>query len=226
LHARQHVVVCGVANDLRRSPFRQSLTEVRRSLRAGWRDALRFLITPLAIMWLLEVLDQLVVPRPGLDVYGIRPRTEGGLWGIALAPWLHRGFAHLAANSVPLVAFAALVLTRGRRTLLGVTAWVVALGGLGVWLIGGANTVHLGASGLVFGYFGYLLTVGWLERRPVWIMVSLAIAVAYGGLLRGALPTTPGISWEGHLCGLVAGAAVARFGARRAPVRRLAPRGS
>jgi membrane associated rhomboid family serine protease len=184
--------------------------ELGRSLRAIWREAAHWLLAPVAGLWLIELVDQLLWPAPGLDVYGIRPRSEAGLWGILFAPWLHRGFAHLAANSLPLLIFASLVLTRGRRELLRVTAWVVMLGGLGVWLIGSAQTIHLGASGLVFGYLGYLLAVGWIERHFAWIVVSMVVAFLYGGLLRGVLPGIAGVSWESHLCGLLAGVIAAR----------------
>ena len=182
----------------------------RQLLHAAWRDVARFILTPLAVLWLLELVDRLLLPAPGLDVYGIRPHARVGLRGILLAPWLHHGFAHLAANTVPLALLGTLVLSRGRRELARVTAWVVLLGGLGVWLIGSARSVHLGASGVVFGYFGYLLALGWFERRAMSILVSLGIAAVYGSLLLGVLPGTPGVSWESHLCGLGAGLAAAR----------------
>jgi len=166
---------------------------------------------PVVAMWLLELLDQLLLPRPGLDVFGIRPRSEGGLWGILFAPWLHRGFAHLAANTVPLAVFGALVLTRGTRTFVRTSLGIIVLGGLGVWLFARSGTIHLGASGLVFGYLGYLLTIGWVERHLGWIALSVGIGLLYGGLLRGVLPGTPGISWEGHLSGVLAGCAIARL---------------
>lgn len=188
-------------------------------LHAAWRDVARLILTPLAVLWLLELFDRLLVPAPGLDVYGIRPHAWIGLRGILLAPWLHHGFAHLAANTAPLAVLGTLVLSRGRRELARVTAWAVLLGGFGVWLIGSAHSVHLGASGVVFGYFGYLLAVGWFERRVTSILVSLGIAALYGSLLLGVLPGTPGISWESHLCGLVVGC----FAARRVRRRSRAP---
>lgn len=192
-----------VPSDVRR-PFAAAVTETRRALHTSFREVSRLILTPVAGMWALELFDQLL-PRPGLDAYGIIPRTELGLRGIVCAPFLHRGFAHLAANTVPLVVFATLLLARGRRELLRVTGWSMLIGGLGVWLIGAPHTLHLGASGLVFGYLGYLLAAGWLERRLIWILLSVVIMALYGGVLRGALPGVPGMSWEGHLCGLLAG---------------------
>jgi membrane associated rhomboid family serine protease len=192
----------------------------RRAFHAARREIMRWIVSPVIVMWMLEAFDQLL-PRPGLDAYGIRPRTEGGLWGILFAPFLHRGFAHLMANTVPLLLFGALVLTRGTRAFLRVSGGVILLGGLGVWLFGRPATIHLGASGLVFGYLGYLMTVGWFERHLGWIALSIGIALLYGGLLRGALPGTPGISWEGHLAGFLAGCAVARWSGGESTSRRL-----
>jgi len=193
---------------------RDLLSDAARPVRTALVRMRRFVLGPVALLWVLELIDQLLVPRPGLDVLGIRPRTLVGLRGILLAPWLHAGFAHVAANTLPLLVLATVVLTRGVRELLRVTLGVVLLGGLGVWLFGGPGTVHLGASGLLFGYLGFLLSVGWFERHPVWIVVSLAIASLYGGLVLGVLPGTPGISWESHLFGFVSGVLLAR-GRRR-----------
>jgi membrane associated rhomboid family serine protease len=158
----------------------------------------------LAVMWLAETLDRLL--PADLDHHGIVPRTLRGLVGIPLAPFLHAGFGHLAANSIPFLVLGGLLMLGGGRVFLGVSLWVTIAGGLGVWLLGPAGTVHLGASLLVFGYLGFLLGRGLFERRAFWVLVSIALLVAYGGALRGILPGQPGISWLGHLCGLLAGA--------------------
>ena len=113
----------------------------------------------IALIWLVELTD-LVVFHGALDRAGIRPRTESSLWGIAYAPFLHAGLAHLIANTVPLLVLGWLVLVRGLRDWLWVTVVVVLVGGLGVWLFGRPGTVHIGASGLIFGYLGYLLLRG------------------------------------------------------------------
>lgn len=173
------------------------------------------MIGPVALLWVFELIDELVLPRPGFDVYGIRPRTLIGLRGILLAPFLHANLAHLAANTLPLVVLATLILTRGVRELLRVSIGVALLGGFGVWLLGAPNTVHLGASGVVFGYLGYLLTVGWFERNVLWFAIGVAIASLYGSVMLGVLPGTPGVSWESHLFGFVAGVLMARARARR-----------
>lgn len=184
--------------------------------RLALRRVKRFVLPPVVALWLLEAADQLLLRAPGLDTYGIRPRTLTGLRNIVFAPWLHGNFAHLAANTLPLLVFGALIATRGARELLRASVGIVLLGGLGVWLIGAPGTVHIGASGVVFGYFGYLLTIGWFERRVLWVLVSIAIALLYGGLALGVLPGTAGVSWESHLSGAAAGIAMARWAGRGA----------
>ncbi len=98
---------------------------------------------------------------------------------------------------------------RGEQRFWRVSAGIVLVGGLGVWLLGRANTVHIGASGLVFGYFGYLLTAGVVERSLLGVVRAVVVAGLYGSILWGAVPYRPGISWEGHLCGLLAGIGIA-----------------
>lgn len=168
-------------------------------------------------MWLLEIVDLLLLGG-SLDAAGIRPRTEGGLSGILFAPFLHGGFAHLLANTVPLLVLGWLILLRSLRDFLWVTAVAALLGGLGVWLFGGPQTVHIGASGLVFGYLGYLLLRGYWERSVTAIVIAVTAGVLYGSALWGVLPTRQGISWEGHLFGLAGGGVAASVHRRRSSV--------
>jgi membrane associated rhomboid family serine protease len=165
-------------------------------------------------MWLAEIAD-LVIFRGALDAGGIRPRTEAGLWGILFAPFLHAGFAHLLANTVPLLVLGWLVLLRGRRVFLSVTAVALLLGGLGVWLFGGPDTVHVGASGLVFGYLGYHFLRGYWERSRSAILIAVVAGVLYGSAMWGILPIRRGVSWESHLFGFAGGAAAASAHRRR-----------
>jgi membrane associated rhomboid family serine protease len=152
-----------------------------------------------------------------LDQWGVRPRSLEGLWGLAFAPFLHHGFSHLMANTLPLAVLGGLVLWRSVGDWVAVTVAAAVLGGLGVWLVAPANSVHLGASILVFGYFGYLLLCGWYERSIAAVAVAVVVAALYGGLIWGVLPGEPGVSWQGHLVGFLAGAACARALAKRAP---------
>jgi membrane associated rhomboid family serine protease len=177
--------------------------------------ALRLLVGAVALAWTVELLDVLVLDSR-LDRYGIEPRDQEGLRGIVLAPMLHGGLAHVAANTLPFLSLGALVALRTLRVLGVVTVVVALVGGLGVWLVGDAGSVHVGASGLVFGYIGFLLLRGIIERTPGSLLVSLLVAVLYGGALVGVVPTDGSVSWEGHLFGFLGGLLAARV----VPVRR------
>jgi membrane associated rhomboid family serine protease len=156
-----------------------------------------------AAMWVTEGVDQFVLDER-LDQYGIVPRELEGLSGVVLAPFLHAGFGHLMANTVPLVILGALLAFKGVTRLVAVTAGVVVLGGAGVWLFGRTG-VHLGASGVVFGYLGYLVAAGLFERRLRSVVLGALAVLLYGGAIWGVLPTGTTVSWEGHLSGLLAG---------------------
>jgi len=173
------------------------------------------LVGSLSVFWVVEIID-VVLPFWGLDQYGIRPRTERGLWGILASPFLHGGFDHLIGNSVPFLILGWLTMFRERWHFALVTVMAMLLGGLGVWTFGATGSVHIGASGVIFGYLGFLLLSGFFERRFGAILVSLGVGVAYGGLVWGVSPSRPGISWEGHLFGFLAGILAAYVAARLA----------
>ncbi|WP_433935883.1 rhomboid family intramembrane serine protease [Sorangium cellulosum] len=171
-----------------------------------------------ALLWAIEIIDFLVF-RGSLDALGIRPRTVPGLVGIALAPLLHGSFAHLAANTLPFLGLGWLIMLRKTSDLVLVTLLSALVGGLGVWLTGSPSSVHIGASGVIFGYFGFLLLRGWFERSAVSIALSLGVGLFYGGMIWGVLPTRMGISWEGHLFGFLGGVLAARLLAGRLRAR-------
>lgn len=158
----------------------------------------------IAAVWLQEIVDLLGFGG-GLDVYGIEPRAPGTFWHVLTAPFLHYGFSHLIANTVPLAVLAFMSAVRGVGRFLAVTLVVAVVGGGLVWLLGRGGSVHLGASELIFGYLAYLLGVGWWERTPAAIGVAVVAAVLYGGILWGVLPGNPAVSWEAHLFGFLAG---------------------
>ena len=158
-------------------------------------------------LWVVQLVNALL--GGALTQLGVHPRTVSGLWGILLAPFIHVGFAHLIANTIPLAVLGALVTLRRKRDLLLVGLVSALVGGLGIWLIAPSATVHVGASILVFGYLGYLLARGLVERKVLPILGSLAVLFLYGGALRGILPLEVGVSWQGHLFGLVGGALAA-----------------
>ncbi|PSB01901.1 rhomboid family intramembrane serine protease [Merismopedia glauca] len=161
-----------------------------------------------ALMWILEFIDVFFL-RHQLDIYGILPRNVVGLRGILFAPFLHGGFPHLIANTVPFITLGWLIMLRETREFFPVTVVIMIVGGLGVWLFG-APAYHIGASGLVFGYLGFLLLRGYFERSIVSIGIALVVFVVYGGVLWGVLPSYPGISWESHLFGFIGGVIAAK----------------
>jgi membrane associated rhomboid family serine protease len=193
------------------------LRTIVKTIAGEFKVRARVLAGLVGLMWLEEIAD-LVIFHGALDADGIRPRTEAGLWGILFAPFLHAGFAHLLANTVPLLVLGWLVLLRSLRDFLWVTAVAALLGGLGVWLFGGTDTVHVGASGLVFGYLGYHFLRGYWERSLSAILIAVVAGVLYGSALWGILPIRHGVSWESHLFGFTGGAAAASAHRRRRPL--------
>ena len=154
------------------------------------------------VLWAIEVVNALGGHR--LVAYGIVPRTAGGLAGIPLAPFLHGSLAHLAANTVPLAVLGLLVAIGGRGQLAAATIVTVLVGGAGIWLFG-RPAYHVGASTLVFGYFGYLVARAVYERSFGSFAIAVLTLALYSGLLWGLLPQSPSVSWEGHLAGLAGG---------------------
>lgn len=165
------------------------------------------------LLYLVELLDTALGNR--LDAAGVRPRDLEGLVGVVVAPLLHVGWLHLVANTVPLLVLGFLILLSGVTRWAAVTAVVWVVGGLGTWLTGQSHSVHLGASVLVFGWLLYLVSRGWFSRRPLQVLLGLALLLVYGGALWGVLPLQPGVSWQGHLFGAVGGVLAAWWLDRR-----------
>ncbi|MFD5495536.1 rhomboid family intramembrane serine protease [Streptomyces sp. NPDC127091] len=171
-----------------------------------------------ALLWLLEVVD--TVLGHALDDFGVVPRTVSELTDVVPSAFIHFGFAHVAANSVPLLVLGFLAALGGLRRFAAVCALIIVADGLGVWLIAPAHTNTAGASGLIFGLFGFLLCSGFVERRPMGVVVGVLVGAVWGGsILAGIAPGQAGVSWQGHLIGLLAGVAAA-FLFRRTPERR------
>ncbi|MFC7548234.1 rhomboid family intramembrane serine protease [Plantactinospora sp. GCM10030261] len=158
--------------------------------------------------------------RLGLDpAAGIIPRNLQGLDGVAFAPFLHADFDHLYGNSIPLILLGTFVLAAGSRRFLYSTLFIIFVSGLGVWFTGDPATIVVGASGVIFGYLGLLLTRGLVERSWWNLGVVLLVGLLYGWQLFGVLPTDPRVSWQGHLFGLVAGVLAAILFRRRSGER-------
>lgn len=173
--------------------------EIRQELKLhGW-----LLAVPLGAMWIIQLIN--AVTLHSLDRFGIHPWSIPGLIGILFAPFLHVSFAHLIGNSLPFLLFGWLILLHDVRDFIVVSLLAMLVGGLGTWLTGAPGSLHVGASGVIFGYLGFLLLRGWFRRSIGSILLSLLIGIAYGGLLFGVLPGQAGISWQGHLFGFLGG---------------------
>lgn len=181
-------------------------------MKSAIKQPLVQLIGFVAIIWVVELVDGFT--GNNLDQFGIVPRRLSGLVGIPLSPLLHGSKDHVLSNTLPLLILGGFVALRGKTVLVNLTMFVTFVGGLGVWVIARPG-VHLGASILVFGYFGYLLGRGWYDRSLLSIIVAVLVLVLYGGLIFGVLPIQGFVSWEGHLTGLLAGFLYARITRKR-----------
>ncbi|MEC5126773.1 rhomboid family intramembrane serine protease [Verrucomicrobiales bacterium BCK34] len=172
------------------------------------KDNLALLVGAVVIAWGLQIAD--LVTFSFLDNFGIKPRTLSGLFGILAAPFLHGGFGHLLSNTLPFLMLGGIVLIGGRKLFVAISLFIIAIGGGALWTVGPGGTNHIGASLLIFGYLGFLLARGVVEKSTFWIVVSVIVLVLYGGMLAGVLPGQEGISWQGHLFGFIAGVIGAR----------------
>jgi membrane associated rhomboid family serine protease len=164
------------------------------------------IVAILVAIWIIEIVNFFLGHR--LTSWGIFPRSLGGLVGIPLAPFIHASFWHAISNTIPLVILGGLTITAGTTRFWTVTVGVTILSGVLVWLFA-RSAFHVGASGLVFGYFGAILATAFFKRTILSIVIAVATITLYGGLLWGVLPTRSYISFEAHLFGLIAGIAIA-----------------
>lgn len=181
--------------------------------RPVWMVGGATIITFVALLYLIEAWDQ--VTGEHLENNGIRPLETDGLTGILFAPLLHANWGHLAANTVPALVLGFLVTLAGMSRFIWATVIIWIFGGFGTWLIGnigapaGMETNHIGASGLIFGWLTFLIVFGFFTRHAWQIVTGIVVLFVYGGILWGALPGTFGVSWQGHLCGGIAGVVAA-----------------
>ena len=184
------------------------------------RKAFFLMVGFIALIWILQVANW--ADHYDLDAsYGILPRSLGHLGDIFTAPFLHFSWDHIEGNSGPLFVFGLLAAYRGVVKFLGVTVIVAITSGLAVWLFQGNSQLTVGASGLIFGYFGYVLSRGLIDRNLIDALAAVVMALSYAYILTVAIPGTPGVSWIGHLGGLVGGVACGWiFRTRRGSTRR------
>lgn len=179
------------------------------------KGGLGVIVMVLAALWIIEVIDTIILDDR-LEQNGIQPRSIDGLDGIVWAPFLHGGVSHVLSNTIPFAVLSALALTGGLRRYLVASALIITIGGALVWAFAiGSNENHIGSSGWVFGLFGFLLATAWFEKRPLSIVVALVALFVYGGTILFGFVPRPGLSWEGHLFGFVAGLIAARIIARK-----------
>ncbi|KPQ33690.1 MAG: rhomboid-related protein [Phormidesmis priestleyi Ana] len=176
----------------------------------NWKTTAEVLGSCVAIAWALSLINIWPLSNGLGRLLGLRPRTLWGLLGIACSPFLHRDLAHLMANTVPFLVLGWLVLLQreiqGNSDFLAVTLTIVLIGGLGTWLLG-RDAIHLGASGLVFGYIGFLLAGAYVGPTVLTLGLAIIVFWMYGSQLWGMLPRTSEdrVSWEGHLFGFAGG---------------------
>lgn len=165
--------------------------------RFGWLMGL------LGLIWVVQVVN-LVTGYALNNWFGLIPRAFGGLDGIALMPLLHGSVGHAASNSVPLLVLGGLMTVTAQRDTVAASCVIVGLGGIGVWVFG-RDALHVGASGLVFGWFAFLVARGIVEKRLIPLITAIGVGLVYGSLVWGVFPGQPGVSWEAHLFGALGG---------------------
>ena len=167
------------------------------------RKNLQLAMLLILLPWLVFLIN-LVVPVD-LRLFGLRPRQIDGLWGILCAPFLHGNLNHLIANTGALFVLLVAALAYSRRLALVALLIIAVLGGGLVWIFGKANTIHIGASGIIFGLIGFLIFIGLFRREWRAMALSAGVFFLYGGAILSLLDNIPGISWEGHAFGFLSG---------------------
>lgn len=185
--------------------------------------AAKFMAGALALLWVLELVDWLTLNY--LDTFAIQARNPDGLLNIFFAPLLHFGWDHLLSNSLPLFVFGWLVMVSGRTQWIVATLSSVVVSGLFAWAFTPYGAYVAGASGVIFGWFAYLLVRGIWTRDWRQLLIAVGLVVVYGGMVWGVLPTQPGVSWQAHLGGAVGGVAAAAIMHRRSTDLNVRPAG-
>jgi membrane associated rhomboid family serine protease len=174
---------------------------------------IRVVLGMAALMWIVEVID--TIDKHRLDQWGIEPRDVEGLRGVVAAPFLHAGFDHLISNTIPFLVLGLLIALSGVARVLAVTGIVMLIGGLGTWIFAPENTLHIGASGIVFGYASYLISRGVFDKSLLELGLGAIVVAVWGAALLASLVPREGISWQGHLFGAIGGVVAARVLAPR-----------
>lgn len=156
-------------------------------------------------LWVIHFVDTVLLHDGLKKRFGLHPRAKFNPLSILISPFLHVDRRHLAANSIPLFVLGSLVMIQGQLLFWIITLVIILIAGLGIWLFGQPNTQHMGASGLILGYFGYLLASVFFAPDLATILVAVVVAVLYLGLIWQVIPLKKGISTTGHLFGFLGG---------------------
>lgn len=173
------------------------------------KESFTWIATLLAVMWGIELLNLLSKHRLSRTL-AIHPRTLHGLFGIPVSPFLHFSVSHLLTNTLPFALLGGLTRLQGKMLFIEVSLIIVVVSGFAIWLLARA-AAHAGVSGLVFGYFGFLLTSGLYAKDLQAMLIALGVLVYYGGMVSGILPLRAYVSWEGHLFGFLSGILAAKM---------------
>lgn len=176
----------------------------------NWLSQAKILGYLLVMAWVVSILNLSVFGK-WLNQFGIRPRELSGLWGVAFAPFLHGSWGHLESNSIAFLTYGGLILLQNPQNFGAVTATVALTSGLGTWLLGRDRTIHIGASGVTFGYLGFLMFLAFFDRNIPTVLLLVFTAFFHSKYLWGLLPINQRISWEEHLFGFLGGIYAARY---------------
>ena len=163
------------------------------------------------LMWIVRGFDMLVPGGASVAGVGIVPRTWEGLWNIPIAPFIHGDLDHIVSNTIPLLILGALILMRGVIEFVFVVFVTTFVSGFGTWLFGTGNAQHIGASGIVFGFFGYLVFRIAFDRKISTGLIALAVAIGYSSAMMYSLIPEEHISWSAHFFGFIGGFVAARM---------------
>lgn len=181
------------------------------------REGVTLLIGIVVFMWVVQVVN--VIDSYHLRSDGIWARNLDRLWGILTAPFIHYNWPHLIGNTIPFLFMGLIIALAGAARLALVTGIVIVIGGLGTWLISPGSVSTIGASGVVFGYATYLLTRGFFNRSALELLTGLIVGVIWGGALLASIVPRAHVSWQGHVCGAIAGVVAASLLKRDRPAR-------
>lgn len=174
---------------------------------SSWSGALIVMAVVVAALWVVQIVND--AHHLSFNRFGLKPRSVDGLWGVLTAPALHVSYGHLLSESVPILGVGWVLMLSGVRTWLTVSGLVLVLGGLATWLVAPSG-LFVGASGVVFGWLGYLLGRAYFTRKVRWILSAAAVLFFFGTLLAGLLPSVDKhASWQSHVCGFLAGVVAA-----------------